>query len=432
MEIKRDIYLNKLISGKQNGLIKVITGIRRCGKSYLLNRIFYNHLIESGVSENHIIRFAFDSADDLMLIGENILEMDRKKTTVNPEKFISYINSRIASDDIYYLLLDEVQLLGQFEVVLNSYLKYPNVDVYVTGSNAKFLSKDVITEFAGRGDEIHMYPLSFSEFMSVYCGDKYQGLSEYMLYGGIPLVVLREDENEKIRILGNLFSEIYIRDIQKRNNLRNIGELEDLLNVLSSSVGSLTNPEKLKNTFKTVKHSKITAATIRKYLECLIDSFLVDSAVRYNIKGRAYIETPLKYYFTDMGLRNSRLNFRQNEEPHALENVIFNELRMRGYNVDVGLVPVAERKDDGRTTRSQLEVDFVCNSGKKTYYIQSAYSIPDETKREQELRPLKKINDSFKKIVITRDIVKPIYDKEGILTMNVFDFLLDPDSLDKY
>ena len=432
MEIKRDIYLNKLISGKQNGLIKVITGIRRCGKSYLLNRIFYNHLIESGVSENHIIRFAFDSADDLMLIGENILEMDRKKTTVNPEKFISYINSRIASDDIYYLLLDEVQLLGQFEVVLNSYLKYPNVDVYVTGSNAKFLSKDVITEFAGRGDEIHMYPLSFSEFMSVYKGDKYQGLSEYMLYGGIPLVVLREDENEKIRILGNLFSEIYIRDIQKRNNLRNIGELEDLLNVLSSSVGSLTNPEKLKNTFKTVKHSKITAATIRKYLECLIDSFLVDSAVRYNIKGRAYIETPLKYYFTDMGLRNSRLNFRQNEEPHALENVIFNELRMRGYNVDVGLVPVAERKDDGRTTRSQLEVDFVCNSGKKTYYIQSAYSIPDEAKREQELRPLKKINDSFKKIVITRDIVKPIYDKEGILTMNVFDFLLDPDSLDKY
>ena len=432
MEIKRDIYLNKLISGKQNGLIKVITGIRRCGKSYLLNRIFYNHLIESGVSENHIIRFAFDSADDLMLIGENLLEMDRKKTTVNPEKFISYINSRIASDDIYYLLLDEVQLLGQFEVVLNSYLKYPNVDVYVTGSNAKFLSKDVITEFAGRGDEIHMYPLSFSEFMSVYKGDKYQGLSEYMLYGGIPLVVLREDENEKIRILGNLFSEIYIRDIQKRNNLRNIGELEDLLNVLSSSVGSLTNPEKLKNTFKTVKHSKITAATIRKYLECLIDSFLVDSAVRYNIKGRAYIETPLKYYFTDMGLRNSRLNFRQNEEPHALENVIFNELRMRGYNVDVGLVPVAERKDDGRTTRSQLEVDFVCNSGKKTYYIQSAYSIPDETKREQELRPLKKINDSFKKIVITRDIVKPIYDKEGILTMNVFDFLLDPDSLDKY
>lgn len=432
MEIKRDIYLNKLISGKQNGLIKVITGIRRCGKSYLLNRIFYNHLIESGVSENHIIRFAFDSADDLMLIGENLLEMDRKKTTVNPEKFISYINSRIASDDIYYLLLDEVQLLGQFEVVLNSYLKYPNVDVYVTGSNAKFLSKDVITEFAGRGDEIHMYPLSFSEFMSVYKGDKYQGLSEYMLYGGIPLVVLREDENEKIRILDNLFSEIYIRDIQKRNNLRNIGELEDLLNVLSSSVGSLTNPEKLKNTFKTVKHSKITAATIRKYLECLIDSFLVDSAVRYNIKGRAYIETPLKYYFTDMGLRNSRLNFRQNEEPHALENVIFNELRMRGYNVDVGLVPVAERKNDGRTTRSQLEVDFVCNSGKKTYYIQSAYSIPDEAKREQELRPLKKINDSFKKIVITRDIVKPIYDKEGILTMNVFDFLLDPDSLDKY
>ena len=432
MEIKRDFYLNQLISRKQNGLVKVVTGIRRCGKSYLLNKIFYDYLVSSGVDENHIIRFAFDSGDDLMLIGENLLELEKEKRSVDPEKFMAYVRGKLTDDGIYYLLLDEVQRLGQFEAVLNGYLYKQNIDVYVTGSNAKFLSKDVITEFAGRGDEIHMYPLSFSEFMSVYDGDRYTGLSEYMYYGGIPLVVLRKSEPEKSQILQNLFSEIYIRDIQKRNNIRNIGELEDLLNVLSSSIGSLTNPEKLRNTFRTVKHSKITSTTIRKYLDCLEDSFLIDCAVRYDIKGRAYIETPLKYYFSDLGLRNVRLGFRQVEETHAMENVIFNELKMRGYNVDVGVVTTAGRNEDGKVARSQLKVDFVCNQAGRTIYIQSAYSIPDAQKREQEIRPFTKINDSFKKVVITRDVVKPLYDDNGVLTMNIYDFLLEPDSLEKY
>lgn len=432
MEIKRDFYLNQLIERKGNGLVKVITGIRRCGKSYLLNRIFYEHLLADGVEENHIIRFAFDSANDLFLIGENLIDLEKEKRTVNAEKFVSYLQNKLSDNGVYYLLLDEVQRLGQFEAVLNGYLRKPNVDIYVTGSNAKFLSKDVITEFAGRGDEIHMYPLSFAEFMSFYTGDRYQGLGDYLLYGGIPLVVLRENENEKIQILKNLFSEIYIRDIQKRNNIRNIGELEDLLNVLASSIGSLTNPEKLKNTFKSVKHSTITSNTIRKYLTGLEDAFLVDSAVRWDIKGKSYIETPLKYYFTDLGLRNSRLGFRQSEETHLMENVIFNELKMRGYNVDVGIVPVAERDAEGSVIRKQLEIDFVCNRGTRTYYIQSAYSLPNEKKREQETRPFIKINDSFKKIVITKDIVKPLYDERGILTINVYDFLLEPNSLEKY
>ena len=432
MEIRRDYYLSQLVSRKGNGLVKVITGIRRCGKSYLLNRIFFDHLISNGVNEDHIIRFAFDSGDDLMMIRENLLELEKEKRSVDPEKFMSYIRSKLTDAGMYYLLLDEVQRLGQFEAVLNGYLYKENIDIYVTGSNAKFLSKDVITEFAGRGDEIHMYPLSFSEFMSVYAGDRYTGLGEYMYYGGIPLVVLRKSETEKSQILQNLFSEIYIRDIQKRNNIRNIGELEDLLNVLSSAIGSLTNPEKLRNTFRSVKKSKITANTIRKYLECLEDSFLIDSAVRYDIKGRAYIETPLKYYFTDLGLRNVRLGFRQVEETHAMENVIFNELKMRGYNVDVGVVTMAEKKDGEKVARSQLEIDFVCNKAGRTYYIQSAYSLPDAQKREQEIRPFTKISDSFKKVVITRDIVKPVYDDNGILTVSIYDFLLDPDSLEKY
>ena len=432
MEIRRDYYLNRLISGKQNGMIKVITGIRRCGKSYLLNRIFYDHLVADGVDEKHIIRFAFDSGDDLMLIGENLLEIEKEKRSVDPEKFMTYIRTRITDDGMYYLLLDEVQRMGQFEAVLNGYLYKKNIDVYVTGSNAKFLSKDVITEFANRGDEIHMYPLSFSEFMSVYDGDRYTGLSEYMYYGGIPLVVLRKSGEEKSRILENLFSEIYIRDIQKRNNIRNIGELEDLLNVLSSSIGSPTNPEKLRNTFRSVKHSKITSPTIRKYLECLEDSFLIDSAIRYDIKGKAYIETPLKYYFTDLGLRNVRIGFRQIEETHAMENVIFNELKMRGYNVDVGVVPVARKKTDGGVERVQLEVDFVCNRNGRTYYIQSAGSIPDTESRTPVTTPLRKIKDSFRKIVITKDMVKPLYDDNGILTMSIFDFLLDSESLEKY
>ena len=431
MEIRRDFYLDKLIRRKNNGLIKVITGIRRCGKSYLLNNIFYNHLLESGVPADHIIRFAFDSADDLYLIGESLIKIEKEKRGVDPEKFMAYIRSQVTTDGMYYLLLDEVQLMDCFESVLNGYLRKDNMDVFVTGSNAKFLSKDIVTEFAGRGDEVHMYPLSFSEFMSVFKGDKYMGLSEYMLYGGIPLVVLRESSSDKAAALQNLFSEIYIRDIFKRNRIKNIGELEDLLNILSSAIGSLTNPEKLKSTFKTVKKSKITSKTIKKYLDCFEDSFLIESAQRYDIKGKAYIETPKKYYFSDLGLRNARINFRQFEQTHSMENVIYNELRMRGYSVDVGVVIIAEKDQEGKVTRKQLEVDFVCNLGSSRYYIQSAYSLPDEAKRTQEIRPFRKIDDSFKKIVITKDIVQPYYDNYGILTVNIYDFLLDPQILEK-
>ena len=431
MEIRRDYYLEKLIKRKNNGLIKVVTGIRRCGKSFLLNNLFYHHLLESGVDTDHIIRFAFDSADDLHLIGESLIQMSKEKRGADPEKFTAYIRTKVADDGMYYLLLDEIQMLDCFEAVLNGYLRKENMDIFVTGSNAKLLSKDIATEFAGRGDEIHMYPLSFSEFMSVYRGDKYTGLSEYMLYGGIPLVVLRDDANDKAAALENLFSEIYIRDICRRNRVRNVGELEDLLNILSSAIGSLTNPEKLKNTFKTAKKSRITSATIQKYLTFFEDSFLIESAQRYDIRGKAYIETPKKYYFSDLGLRNARINFRQFEQTHSMENVIYNELRMRGYHVDVGVVPIAEKDAEGKAIRKQLEVDFVCNLGSSRYYIQSAYSLPDEAKRAQEIRPFRKIDDSFKKIIITKDVVPPYYDEYGILTLNIYDFLLDPKSLEK-
>ena len=431
MDIRRDFYLDKLIKRKNNRLIKVITGIHSCGKSYLLNNLFYHYLLDSNVDANHIIRFAFDSADDLYLIGESLIQMEKEKRGVDPEKFMAYVRSKVVDDGMYYLLLDEVQMMDCFEAVLNSYLHKENMDVFVTGSNAKLLSKDIATEFAGRGDEVHMYPLSFAEFMSVYEGDKYMGLSEYMLYGGIPLVVMRDGANDKAMALQNLFSEIYIQDICKRNCVRNIGELEDLLNILSSAIGSLTNPEKLKNTFRSVKKSKITSNTIKKYLDYFEDSFLIESAQRYDIKGKAYIETPKKYYFSDLGLRNARINFRQFEQTHSMENVIYNELRMRGYSVDVGIVPIAEKDQNGKVIRKQLEVDFVCNLGSSRYYIQSAYALPDETKRAQEIRPFRKIEDSFKKIIITKDIVPMHYDEYGILTMNIYDFLLDPKSLEK-
>lgn len=431
MEIKRDFYLNKLIKRKHNGSIKVITGIRRCGKSYLLNTIFYRYLLESGVDPGHIIRFAFDSADDLQQIGESLIRIEKEKRGADPEKFMAYIHSRVTDERMYYLLLDEVQQLDCFESVLNGYLRKENMDVYVTGSNAKFLSKDIITEFAGRGDEIHMYPLSFSEFMSAYAGDQYEGFSEYMLYGGLPPVVLREGADEKAAILENLFTEIYIRDIYRRNRVKNQRELEDLLNVLSSAIGSLTNPEKLKNTFQTARRSKITSNTIKKYLDYFEDSFLIESAQRYDIRGRSYIETPKKYYFSDLGLRNARINFRQLEQTHAMENVIYNELRLRGYRVDVGVVPTAERDTRGKVVRKQLEVDFVCNLGSSRYYIQSAYALPDAAKRAQEIRPFQKIDDSFRKIIVTKDIVPAQYDENGILTLNIYEFLLDPASMKK-
>ena len=426
MGIRRDFYLDKLIKRKGNGLIKVITGIRRCGKSYLLNTIFYQHLLDSGVRTDHIIRFAFDSADDLQLIGESPLQIEKEKRGVDPEKFMHYLSAKLVDDEQYYLLLDEVQLMDCFEAVLNGYLRKSNLDVFVTGSNAKFLSKDIITEFAGRGDEVHMYPLSFAEFMSVYDRDKYTGLAEYMLYGGIPLVVLRDNAQEKASALKNLFSEIYLRDIFKRYRIRNVGEIDDLLNILSSAIGSLTNPEKLKNTFKSIKKSKITANTINKYIGYFEDSFLIQSAQRYDIRGKAYIETPKKYYFTDLGLRNARINFRQFEQTHSMENVIYNELCMRGYNVDVGVVQIAEKNSDGKVARKQLEVDFVCNLGSSRLYIQSAYSMPDEEKQKQEIRPFKNIDDSFKKIIVTKDIVLPYYDENGVLIVSIYDFLLDP------
>ena len=424
MEIKRDLYLKQLIDRKQNGLIKVITGIRRCGKSYLLNTLFYNYLKNSGVDDSHIIKFAFDSNIDLNKIGENIITLEKERRKVDPTKLVGYIQSKMKDEGTYYLLLDEVQFLDCFESVLNSYLHMDNVDVYVTGSNAKFLSKDVITEFTGRGDEVHMQPLSFAEFMSVYKGDKYDGLTEYMLYGGIPMVVLREGEENKSLMLKRLFDEIYIKDIETRHKIRNKTDLEDLLNILSSSIGSLTNPEKLKNTFHTIKKSNITSATIKKYLDYFSDCFLLEAVVRYDIKGKAYIDTPLKYYFSDLGLRNTRINFRQFEQTHSMENVIYNELRMRGFSVDVGVI---NTREEG--IRKQLEVDFVCNLGSKRYYIQSAYSMPDEEKRKQEIRPFVKIDDSFKKIVITGDMSPTYYNDDGVLFMNIFDFLLKPDNL---
>lgn len=424
MEIKRNLYLKQLIDRKQNGLIKVITGIRRCGKSYLLNTLFYNYLKSSGVDDSHIIKFAFDSNIDLNKIGENIITLEKERRKVDPTKLVGYIQSKMKDEGMYYLLLDEVQFLDCFESVLNSYLHMDNVDVYVTGSNAKFLSKDVITEFAGRGDEVHMQPLSFAEFMSVYKGDKYDGLTQYMLYGGIPMVVLREGEENKSLMLKRLFDEIYIKDIETRHKIRNKTDLEDLLNILSSSIGSLTNPEKLKNTFHTIKKSNITSATIKKYLDYFSDCFLLEAVVRYDIKGKAYIDTPLKYYFSDLGLRNARINFRQFEQTHSMENVIYNELRMRGFSVDVGVI---NTREEG--IRKQLEVDFVCNLGSKRYYIQSAYSMPDEEKRKQEIRPFVKIDDSFKKIVITGDMSPTYYNDDGVLFMNIFDFLLKPDNL---
>lgn len=429
MEIKRDFYLNKLIQRKHNGFIKVITGIRRCGKSYLLNELFYRYLLESGVPSDHIIRFAFDSADDLERIGEDLVKMEKKKRNADPAKFMAYIRSKMVGQGRYYLLLDEIQMLDCFEKVLNGYLRKENIDVYVTGSNAKLLSKDIATEFAGRGDEVHMFPLNFAEFMSVYRQDRYVGLSEYMLYGGIPSVILRPTPEEKVAMLNNLFSEIYIKDIVKRNSLRNVSELEDLVNLLSSSIGSLTNPEKLKNSFRSKKHSSITANTIRKYIGYLEDSFLLESASRFDVKGKEYIETPKKYYFSDMGLRNARINFRQYEESHLMENVIYNELCLRGYAVDVGVVPLTERNQEGKTLRKDLEIDFVCRRGLSKCYIQSALTISSEEKRNQETRPLKKTGDSFKKIIITKDMVPMQYDEQGILTMNIYDFLLDANSL---
>ena len=416
MEIKRDRYLNLLISKKHNGLIKVITGMRRCGKSYLLFNLFKDYLLSEGIEESHIIEIAFDAYEN--------------KQFRDPDVLYPYLKEQIKDDGMYYVLLDEVQLLGEFEAILNSLTRMKNVDVYVTGSNARFLSKDVITEFRGRGDEVHMYPLSFAEFMSVYPGAKQDGWNEYMLYGGLPLVLSFTAPDQKIAFLKSLFEETYISDIVGRHNIRNKAELEELLNILSSAIGSLTNPEKLAATFRSVKNKKISSNTIKKYIDYLCDSFLIDRAVRYDVKGKKYIDTPVKYYFTDMGLRNARLNFRQLEETHSMENMIFNELKIRGFNVDVGVIMQYDTNEKGNSVRKQLEIDFVCNKGSKRYYIQSAYAIPDQAKMEQEQRSLMRTGDFFKRIIITKDTPAPYYNENGVLIMSVYDFLLHENSLD--
>lgn len=416
MDIKRDYYLQKLIAKKHNGLIKVITGMRRCGKSYLLFTLFKKHLLESGVAEDHIVEIPFDSFES--------------KKYRDPEVLYPYVKEKLVDDQKYYILLDEVQLLGEFESVLNGFMRIPNVDVYVTGSNAKFLSKDIITEFRGRGDELHMNPLSFAEFMSVYDGNKYDGWNEYVLYGGLPPVVLLPTPEQKIELLKRLFDETYVNDIVGRHKIRNKDEFEELINILSSAVGSLTNPKKLADTFKAKKRIKLSVNTIKSYLDYLCDAFVVTRATRYDIKGKKYIDTPQKYYFSDVGLRNARINFRQIEENHTMENILFNELIARDFNVDVGLVVTREYDGSGNRQQKQLEVDFVCNKGAKRYYVQSAFAIPDEAKMQQESNSLLRIDDTFKKIIVVKDTPAPWYTDDGILVISVYDFLLNADSLD--
>lgn len=416
MEIKRDLYLQKLIDRKHNGLIKVVTGVRRCGKSYLVFNLFHNYLKSSGVDDSHIIKVN--------------LEDRRNKKLRNPDTLLGYIDEKITDQQMYYILLDEVQLVDEFEDVLNSYLDVPNADVYVTGSNARFLSKDIITEFRGRGDEVKVYPLSFAEFMSANDGSKQRGLDEYMTFGGLPLILSYKTEEQKSAYLKSLFEETYIKDIKERYNIRHEEEFEELLNIVSSSIGSLTNPSKLSNTFKSVKQKAISQDTIKNYLEYPCDSFLVSKAMRYDVKGKKYIGTPSKYYFTDMGLRNARINFRQDEKSHLMENVIYNELLSRGFNVDVGVVPVVVRDENGKQLRTQLEIDFVCNQGSKRYYIQSAFRMESEEKRQQKMASLTKVNDSFKKIVITGEEGIVHRNEYGITTMCIYDFLLNPLSLE--
>ena len=429
MDIKRDVYLNRLIARKNNGLIKVITGIRRCGKSYLMNNLFYRYLLEAGTPEDHIIRFAFDSAKDLLSIGEDLTALIRERRKVDPAKFIKYISNKINDDGNYYLLLDEIQELNGFESVLNGYLRNDNTDIYVTGSNSKFLSTDILTEFAGRGDEIHILPLSFSEFLPSYGGDTDAALEEYMVYGGLPATLSFKTDEQKIAYLETQLKTVYLQDVVKRNNLFSDRDIGELLEVLSSCISTLTNPSKLADTFRSVKRSTIAASTIGKYIEYLQEAFIIKKALRYDVKGRKYINTPYKVYFEDIGLRNARLNFRQTEPTHIMENIIFNELRYRGYNVDVGVVESREY-DGGKDVKRQLEIDFVANLGNKRYYIQSAYDIPTEEKRLQETRSFDKTGDSFKKVIIIERNIKPRRDDKGYLTIGLRQFLLDPASLD--
>ena len=416
MIISREHYLNALKLRMHNGMIKVVTGIRRSGKSFLIFNIFKNYLMEIGTDQSHIIEIQLD--------------LRQNKKYRDPDVILDYITSRITDDKQYYILLDEVQMLNEFEEVLNSLLHIQNADVYVTGSNSKFLSKDIITEFRGRGDEVHIYPLSFKEFMSVYDGDRYQGWADYVTYGGLPLTVSLQTEEQKIQYLTTLFDETYIKDIIERNHIEKVQELNDIINVLASSVGSLSNPSKIETTFRSVIKSDISLNTIRQYIEYLKNAFVISEAMRYDVKGRKYIGTPVKYYFEDVGLRNARLGFRQLEETHLMENIIYNELKIRGYTVDVGVVQKRTKTDDGKQMRTQLEIDFVANKGSKRYYIQSAYSMPDTEKIKQEKASLTSVSDSFTKIIIVKDIVKVRHDEDGITIMNIYDFLLSDSSLD--
>ena len=416
MEIRRDIYLKKLINRMHNGMIKVVTGIRRSGKSYLLFTIFKDYLLSEGVDEDHIISIELDCLEN--------------KKYRNPYVILEKIRSQLIDSKDYYIFLDEVQLLDQFEDVLNSLLHIKNVDVYVTGSNSKFLSKDIITEFRGRGDEVHVYPVSFREYMTVFNGDKYEGWSSYVRFGGLPLTVTMNSDEQRVEYLTRLFEETYIKDIIERNHIEKKQELNDLINVLASGIGSFTNPSKIVATFNSVIQSDISLNTVRSYIEYLEDAFIISEANRYDVKGRKYIGTPLKYYFEDVGLRNARLGFRQIEETHLMENIIYNEPRVRGFSVDVGVVMKRKRTKAGVQEKKQLEIDFIANQGSRRYYIQSAFSIPDEEKREQEKASLINVGDSFKKIIIVKDVVKPWHDDDGILTISLYDFLLDEKSLE--
>ena len=416
ISISRDTYLNKLINKKNNRMIKVITGVRRCGKSYLLDPIFKNYLLNSGVKKNHIIKLELDSIENI----------DYRE----PKKLYNYVMDQVKDNETYYILLDEIQLVSDFESVLNSFLRKENLDVFVTGSNSKFLSSDVITEFRGRGDEIRVYPLTYKEFLSVFDGTKEEALNKYITYGGMPYSIMLETTEEKSKYLKDLFENTYLKDIIDRNNLKRDDILDTLVNMIASSIGSLTNPKKLADTFLSNGLKGVTNKTISTYINYLLESFLINKANRYDIKGKKYISTPSKYYFVDVGLRNARLNFRQQEYDHLMENLIYNELIYRGYNVDVGVVEVFEHNKENVTIRKQFEIDFVCNQGSKRYYIQSAYSIDSREKEKQELRSLIKVNDFFKKIIVVKDDIEPWHNEEGVLIVGIKEFLLNENSLD--
>ena len=416
VHIERKKYLDELISLRHNGMIKVVTGMRRCGKSYLLFEIFASWLEKNGIASDHVIKLD--------------LEDYKNREMRNPDNLCAYVESRITDDTMHYLLLDEVQMLGHFEDVLNGFLRMRNVDVYVTGSNAKFLSKDIVTEFRGRGFEVKMYPLSFSEYMSVYQGSVQAGFNEYMLYGGLPQILSYAMEEQKAKFLKSLFDEVYIKDIKDRYEIRKDDDLEELINIMASGVGSLTNPNKLANTFRSEKKSSISYDTVKEYIDYLCDSFLVEKSTRYDIKGKRYVNAPYKYYFMDLGLRNARINFRQSERSHLMENMVYNELRIRGFNVDVGIVPVVMADESGRQRRSSFEVDFVCNLGSRRYYIQSAYRMESDEKIRQERASLLKVDDSFKKIIVVGEESPVTRDEVGITTISIYDFLLKENSLE--